>query len=148
MKQLDQLLADIASEHLGIPSLATRTSDALDFHDVAVWCVLSALRAAYEMGLAASELRTRQATDLPRPFDGFAIQPCRHYAVADGTGPSFVEPCEPREAEFWTVYGHVDGEGVHAIGDFEDLGHAEEIVARITGRPYEVKATNSKGYHR
>lgn len=37
MKRLDQLFADIASEHLGIPTLATRMSDALDFHDVAVW---------------------------------------------------------------------------------------------------------------
>ena len=40
------------------------------------------------------------------------------------------------------------GEGVHAIGDFEDLGHAEEIVARITGRPYTGKATNPTGHHR
>lgn len=148
MKQLDQLFADIAREHLGIPTLATRLGDALDFHDVAVWSVLAALKAAYEAGLAAPEPRPGQDPDLPKRFDGYEIQPCRRYLDAEEPGLSFVEPCEPHEADFWTVYGHVAGEGVHAIGDFEDLGHAEEIVARITGRPYRSKATNPTGHHR
>jgi hypothetical protein len=47
MKPLDQLIADIAREHFGIPTLETRRPDRLDFHDVAVWQVKSALTAAY-----------------------------------------------------------------------------------------------------
>ena len=54
-QQLDQLLARIAQEHLLIDTLETRNSDSLDFHDVGVWCVKSALMAAYQAGLAAGQ---------------------------------------------------------------------------------------------
>ena len=61
-------------------------------------------------------------------------------ATATSTSTSrdiaFVEPCEPYEADFWTVYGHIPGEGVQAIGDFDTSEHAEEVFARITGRRY------------
>lgn len=70
---------------------------------------------------------------LPARFDDYEIQPCRRYIDADDPGLSFVEPCEASEADFWTLYGHVSGEGVHAIGDFHDRKHAEEVYARITG---------------
>lgn len=70
---------------------------------------------------------------LPSRFDDYEIQPCRRYIDADAPELSFVEPCEAFEADFWTLYGHVSGEGVHAIGDFHDRKHAEEIYARITG---------------
>jgi hypothetical protein len=50
MKPFDQLLTAIASEHLGISTLAIRKSDSLDFHDVAVWQVQAALSAAFEAG--------------------------------------------------------------------------------------------------
>ena len=46
MKPFDQLLTGIASEHFGISTLKTRNSDSLDFHDVAVWKVEAALKAA------------------------------------------------------------------------------------------------------
>ena len=57
-QQLDQLLAQIAQEHLLIDTLETRNSDSLDFHDVGVWCVKSALMAAYQAGLAAGQSAT------------------------------------------------------------------------------------------
>ena len=50
MISTDQLLADIAREHLLIPTLETRRSS-LDFHEVSVWCVVEALRAAYDAGV-------------------------------------------------------------------------------------------------
>jgi hypothetical protein len=52
MTDLDQLLAQIASQHLGIDTLETRNSDSLDFHDVAVWTLREALEAAYLAGVA------------------------------------------------------------------------------------------------
>ncbi|HVX10265.1 MAG TPA: hypothetical protein VHC22_03635 [Pirellulales bacterium] len=70
---------------------------------------------------------------LPARFDDYEIQPCRRYIDADEPELSFVEPCEAVEADFWTLYGHVNGEGAHAIGDFHDRKHAEEVYARITG---------------
>jgi len=52
---IDELLASIAKETLHIDTLETRKSDALDFHDVAVWSVKAALEAAYHAGLAAAK---------------------------------------------------------------------------------------------
>ena len=64
-QQLDQLLARIAQEHLFIETLETRNHDRLDFHDVGVWCVKSALMAAYQAGLAAGQNATAKAADQP-----------------------------------------------------------------------------------
>jgi hypothetical protein len=47
---VDAELASIARRILKIPTLATRKMDALDFHEVAVWDVLAALRLAHRMG--------------------------------------------------------------------------------------------------
>lgn len=58
-------LAEIARAHLNIETLATRYSDSLDFHDVAVWNVLAALKAAYEAG----------RRDQRDAWEGFAAQP-------------------------------------------------------------------------
>lgn len=62
---LDQLLAQIAQEHLFIETLETRNHDRLDFHDVGVWCVKSALMAAYQAGLEAGQNATAKAADQP-----------------------------------------------------------------------------------
>jgi hypothetical protein len=47
---VDAELASIARRILKIPTLATRKMDSLDFHEVAVWQVLEALRLAHRMG--------------------------------------------------------------------------------------------------
>ena len=49
MKPADKI-ESIAREHLGIPTLEVRRSDALDFHEVAVWSVADALDAALQAG--------------------------------------------------------------------------------------------------
>jgi len=48
-------ITEIARQHLMIETLETRRRDSLDFHDVAVWCVKSALIAAYEAGQNAAK---------------------------------------------------------------------------------------------
>lgn len=48
--KVDTELASVARRILDIPTLETRKSDALDFHQVAVWQLLAALRLAYRMG--------------------------------------------------------------------------------------------------
>ena len=57
-KNLNQLLEQIAQQHLFIDTLETQSSDRLDFHDVSVWAVKAALQAAYEAGLKAAETNT------------------------------------------------------------------------------------------
>ena len=64
-QQLDKLLAQIALDHLFIETLATRNSDSLDFHDVSVWGVKSALMAAYQAGLAAGQNTAAKTADQP-----------------------------------------------------------------------------------
>ncbi len=64
-QQLDKLLAQIALDHLFIETLATRNSDSLDFHDVSVWGVKSALMAAYQAGLAAGQNTAAKTPDQP-----------------------------------------------------------------------------------
>ena len=51
MNQLENLLTQIAQQHLRIETLETRKSDGLDFHDVAVWCLRDALEAAFNAGV-------------------------------------------------------------------------------------------------
>ncbi len=52
---LEILLQQIALDHLFIDNLETRNSDRLDFHEVSVWGVKSALIAAYEAGRQAAK---------------------------------------------------------------------------------------------
>ena len=54
-KALETLFQQIALDHLFIETLETRNSDRLDFHEVSVWGVKSALMAAYEAGRQAAK---------------------------------------------------------------------------------------------
>ena len=53
-KKIQAQLEIIARDHLFIQTLQTQMSDRLDFHEVSVWAVQSALEAAYEAGRAAA----------------------------------------------------------------------------------------------
>ncbi len=63
------ILANIAHEHLLIPTLQSRRSDSADFYDVAVWHVEAALKAAFDAGMRFASQTTepqqgpRQHTD-------------------------------------------------------------------------------------
>jgi hypothetical protein len=50
MTSSHSVLAGIARDHLFIPTLETQRADSLDFHDVAVWQVEAALKAAFDAG--------------------------------------------------------------------------------------------------
>lgn len=62
------LFTAIAREHLRIETLETRHHDRLDFHEVAVWSVRSALQAAYDAGRASRPKPAKTTkTKTPRP---------------------------------------------------------------------------------
>lgn len=63
MKPIEQLLTQIAQQHLDIETLERRWSDSLDFHDVAVWCLRDTLEAAFNAGV---EQGRRQAAKSDR----------------------------------------------------------------------------------
>ncbi len=61
-KAIQDLLEKIALDHLFIQTLETQMSDRLDFHEVSVWAVKSALQAAYEAGRLAATQSPTQST--------------------------------------------------------------------------------------
>ena len=71
-----------------------------------------------------------------KTFDNYEIHPCTRTEEPDSPGKFYFEQCEPAEADVWTLYGHLAGEGVEAIGDFETREHVEEMFQRITGIPF------------
>lgn len=42
-------------------------------------------------------------------------------------------PQEDRDRVFWSIYGHIPGEGVECIGDFTTRAAAVEVLRRILG---------------
>lgn len=50
-----KILEQIAQKHLGIETLKTQNRDRYDFHDLAVWNIEAALKAAFEAGQKASK---------------------------------------------------------------------------------------------
>jgi hypothetical protein len=71
-----------------------------------------------------------------KTYDNYEISPCRRYEETDSHGKFCFEPCNPEEADVWTLYGHIDGEGAEAIGDFSTREQAEETFLRIAGIPF------------
>jgi hypothetical protein len=78
-----------------------------------------------------------QELELPTRFDCFEIHGFRE------SGPGKRRYCEQvsdSEAQFWSLYGHIPGQGLDRIGDFATREHAEEIFAKITGQDYAGKS--------
>jgi hypothetical protein len=71
-----------------------------------------------------------------RVYDNYEISPCQRFEEPDSPGKLYFEVCEPDQADVWTLYGHINGEGVQAIGDFTAREAAEEVYTRITGLPF------------
>jgi len=69
------------------------------------------------------------------PFDAYEIHPVTEHRAPDGS--SFAEQAaDPAEASYWSLFGHIPGQGLECIGDFPTYELAAEIYARITGRGY------------
>jgi hypothetical protein len=59
MTDADKIIADIARQQLKIETLETQNSDSLDFHDVSVWGLRTALLCAFEAGRKAARTKPR-----------------------------------------------------------------------------------------
>lgn len=87
--KIDARLIKIAQQHLQVQTLATQRSDDLDFHDLAVWQIFSALKAAYLAGKEDTE-------DSWREIQGnhFSAQGCPLCVFEDGV---FQKRCTPHQ---------------------------------------------------
>lgn len=74
-------------------------------------------------------------------YDNYEISPCRRYEEPDSPGRFYFEVCESAEADVWTLYGHINGQGVKAIGDFSAREAAAKVYSRITGQPFKGSYT-------
>lgn len=154
MKHRNRTFSEIASKHLDIPTLRTRKADSLDFHEVSVWAVRTALKAAFDEGVRANQTRTpAHASGHTTQFDDYEIHGMKRLRDCPGSEEEpvgrVIDNCEQvsdNEAEFWSLFGHIPGQGLDCIGDFATREHAEEIFARITGRSYadDTVATKSR----
>lgn len=61
-ERLLKIITSIANVHLGIPTLETRKSGDLDFHEVSVWSLKDALGAAYQAGRNAPKAKPKIKT--------------------------------------------------------------------------------------
>ena len=133
MKPLNRILANIAATHLNIPTLRTRRSDRLDFHNVSVWAVRSSLKAAFDAGSTKAPAAATARSDLPIPFDAYEIHGVREF----GRGKSrYCEQVPDDEAQFWSLYGHAADCHWQCLGNFKSREFTEEVYARITGESY------------
>ena len=69
-------------------------------------------------------------------YDNYEISGCHRLDEDEKYGRQFVQTCDDAEAQFWTLYGHINGEGVEAIGNFSRREAAEQVFYRITGQPF------------
>lgn len=66
-----------------------------------------------------------------KAFDAYEVHGCRRNVGGSEQPPhffEFLEQCDDDEAEVWSLYGHITGEGLHCIGDFLSRDHAEGIL--------------------
>jgi hypothetical protein len=101
---------------------------------------LAVARGVPEAGAMTSP-STPPAPEPPTPFDDYEILgmkrlPCQGQEEEPvGRVINNCEQVSDAEAEFWSLFGHIPGQGLDCIGDFASREHAEELLARITGRP-------------
>jgi|GEM_PF-3114119 len=66
-------------------------------------------------------------------FDAYELQEVGEYV--DDRGLAFVEPILSEDSEpkkrFWTIYGHVEGEGVMALIDVDNQADGIEVLKRM-----------------
>lgn len=80
-----------------------------------------------------------------REFDDLEIQPCMVVSATAGGG-EVVEPCEPQDAHFWTVYGHWVTGGVDAFEDFVTEAEARAFAQRLRECYPHLRGTCSRSH--
>jgi len=101
------LFESIALDHLFIETLQTRHRDSLDFHDVSVWGVKSALQAAFDAGCVPPAARRS------RPCTACAKSPQHIKPAATAASP----PCKREGAMTISLNPNQQAILEHAVQD-------------------------------
>jgi len=159
MTEADQIVTDIAQRKLKIDTLETRNSDHLDFHDVSVWNLRSALLCAYEAG-RTSENRKRLAKN---PANGASyratIEASYHDLVEIWGEPSKGDEYKteakwvirPTRSSVITIYNYKNSRAydysypeITAVREWHVGGHSADVVDRLL----KMMAGRAKLIHR
>jgi hypothetical protein len=87
--------------------------------------VVQAARIAIAEATGNGTLRS----NMPQQYHDFEILAIRE--IDDGVGESKRERVAFQEAQYWSLYGYILGEGLQRIGDFETEADAKEVMARL-----------------
>lgn len=80
------------------------------------------------------------------PFDAYEISMVHEFLSwgTDDDNEGVIHRCESGavcqcelgqdDKTYWSLYGHIPGQGAECIGDFKSEADAREILARILGR--------------
>ena len=86
-------------------------------------------KAALDPISVAKALTPRWMRDI-HSFDGLEIHPVREL-IDEDDGSSYCEQCEPHEAQFWSVYGHLIEGGVLCFEDFPSQAAARAFAETL-----------------
>lgn len=92
---------------------------------------------AFEHGhydLSAADVGLEEPKRSYATFDDFEINPC--ICAGDEGNYEQISVTDPIKADIWSLFGHVAGEGLFCIGDFDSYEGANEIHRFITGEDY------------
>lgn len=60
----------------------------------------------------------QQKSIISTMYDGYEVHPCREIELPNGAEiERAIMACEPNEAEFWSVYGHLKEGGCECVAD-------------------------------
>lgn len=67
------------------------------------------------------------------PFDEFEYHPCRTSFLGD---KEYVDQCDAEEADFWSVYIHLEKGGLSCIADFDSEQDCIDFIKLLTNINY------------
>lgn len=125
--QIDLVLQDYSNETDPTTNLIDLLADAMH------WCAVNEIEFDEQLRIARMHFDHEDDQPSVDQFDAYEIHGVREY----GRGKScYCEQVADSEAEFFSLYGHIPGQGIECIGDFKTRQLAEEVYARITGKRY------------
>ena len=148
MTDVNKIIADIASQQLRIETLETRNSDSLDFHDVSVWGLRTALLCAYEAGRKAARTKPRVIETGKRGTCYQATIKASHHDLVEVWGEPSKGDGYKTEAEWVirlhdkviTIYNYKNSRSwgaehpdVTEVTEWHVGGHSGDVVDRLLG---------------
>ncbi|MDE1901028.1 MAG: hypothetical protein KGI37_05200 [Alphaproteobacteria bacterium] len=160
MTDADAIIAEIAKKQLRIETLETRNADSLDFHDVSVWGLRTALLCAFEAGRKAARTKPRvieagkKDTSYRATIEASyqdLVEVWGEPAKGDGYKTEAEWVIRPAGKSVITIYNYKNSHAyadkypeITAVREWHIGGHSADVVDRLLG----MMAGRAKLIHR